>query len=48
MQSDLARSGKLMGIPNLHQPSVFPIQSYKVRLSLCWPTVANACISGLK
>ena len=30
MQKDLARSGKIMGIANFKQPSVFPIQSYKV------------------
>jgi 2-hydroxychromene-2-carboxylate isomerase len=30
MQKDLARSGKLLGMPRFKQPSVFPIQSYKV------------------
>jgi len=30
MQKDVARSGKIMGMGNFKQPSVFPIQSYKV------------------
>ena len=31
MNSDLARSGKLMGMPKFRRPKVFPIQSYKVK-----------------
>ena len=27
---DLARSGKIMGMPNFRQPTIFPVQSYKV------------------
>lgn len=30
MKKDLARAGKLSGMPKVKQPTVFPIQSYKV------------------
>lgn len=31
---DMARSGKIMGMPKFCQPSIFPIQSYKVECIL--------------
>jgi hypothetical protein len=35
MQRDIARSTKLMGLGPVKQPTIFPVQSYKVPACYC-------------
>jgi glutathione S-transferase kappa 1 len=42
MPYDLARSGKLRGMPIFRSPSVFPVQSYKV-IKLLWLLIGSKC-----